>query len=281
MPDSAADGSRADWACVAAICLLALLLRFPVASLPLERDEGEYAYTAQRWMQGDLPYRDRFDQKPPAIFVAYALIQRVVGVGPAAIHWGAQLYTLGTLALLFVLGRQLSSAAAGLAAAAFGAFMTTAPGVWGNAANTELFMLLPLTAAMLAACRAVDLESPLWALATGALAAAALLFKQMAITNLVFYAAFIMWSVRRRALAAAMLSLGMVLVLTPVVAYFAAHGALDGAARAAVAFGDRSARARSGAGPARQPAPARGHRGDAGAPARLPVLDVRRRAAGR
>jgi len=219
--------ARAEWAGLAAICIVALLLRLPVVSLPLERDEGEYAYTAQRWMQGDLPYRDSFDQKFPAIFVAYALIERLVGTSPAALHWGAQLYTLGTLGLLFLLGRQLSSSAGGLAAAAFAAFMTTSPGPWGNAANTELFMILPLTAAMLAACRAVEYESPLWAFATGALAAAALLFKQMAITDAVFYAAFVIWSMRRRALGAAMLGLGSVALLAPVVVYFAARGALD------------------------------------------------------
>lgn len=218
---------RADWACFAGICVLALLLRLSVAGIPLERDEGEYAYTAQRWMQGEIPYRDSFDQKPPGIFAAYALIEHFVGVSPAAIHWGAQLYTLATLALLFILGRQLSSAATGLAAAAFAAFMTTAPGVWGNAANTELFMILPLTAAMLAACRAADRQSPPWALATGALAAMALLFKQMAVTNLVFYVLFLTWAWRRRWLAAALVLFGIASVVLPVWAYFAAHGAAD------------------------------------------------------
>ena len=159
-----------------------------------------------------------------------------MGDSPAAIHWGAQLYTLGTLVLLFVLGRQLSSVAAGLAAAAFAAFMTTAPGVWGNAANTELFMILPLTAAMLATCRAVERDSLPWAVATGALAAAALLFKQMAVTNLVFYAA--LSSPGRRAAAGcgrdAAPRHGVVLV--PVCAYFVAHGAWDAFYDATIGF---------------------------------------------
>ena len=215
----------AGWAWFAAICVLALLLRAPIATIPLERDEGEYAYTAQRWLQGDLPYRDAFDQKPPGIFVVYALIEQVGGGGPTALHWGAQFYTLGTLAVLWLLGRRMSSAASGLAAAAFAAFMTTAPGVWGNAANTELFMLLPLTAALLAADRAVERDAPRWALATGACAALALLFKQMAITTVVFYAMFLAVRARRRASAIALMGLGLVGILGVACAYFVAHGA--------------------------------------------------------
>src|SRR5690349_10939600 len=134
-PTSRCRASRADWAGFIAVCLLALLLRFPVARMPLERDEGEYAYIAQQWLQGALPYRDSFAQKPPGIHMMYVLIESLAGTTPAAIHWATQLYTLGTLAVLFVLGRHLSTPAAGVAAAAFAAFMTVDPSVLGNAAN--------------------------------------------------------------------------------------------------------------------------------------------------
>src|SRR5438067_231458 len=140
---------HAEWLGFAAVCLFALLVRIPIAAMPLERDEGEYAYIAQRWLQGEIPYRDSFDQKPPAVHFTYLLIERFVGTTPAAIHWSAQAYTLATLLLLFLLGRRLSSPAGGVAAAAFAALLITGPSVLGNAANTEVFMLLPLTAAML------------------------------------------------------------------------------------------------------------------------------------
>ena len=79
--------TRSDWACFAGICLFALLLRLPIAAIPLERDEGEYAYIAQRWMHGDVPYRDAFNQKLPGAFIIYAFIERVIGTTPSAIHW--------------------------------------------------------------------------------------------------------------------------------------------------------------------------------------------------
>src|SRR5258708_3473637 len=89
------------------VCAIGLLFRAPLAAVPLERDEGEYAYIAQRWLQGDVPYRDAFDQKPPGVFVAYAGIESVIGTSPTALHWGAQIYTLGTLIVIALIGRML------------------------------------------------------------------------------------------------------------------------------------------------------------------------------
>jgi hypothetical protein len=216
---------RSDWACFAGICLFALCLRIPIAAIPLERDEGEYAYIAQRWLQGDLPYRDSFDQKPPGVHAMYVLIESICGTTPAAIHWGTQLYTLGTLAVLFALGRRLASPAVGLAAAAFAAFMTTDPSVLGNAANTEVFMLLPLTAAMLASVYATERASMAWAFGTGVFAAAAVLCKPVALSNMVFHLLVVAWLSRRRLASAIVLLVGTLCVLLPVSAYFAVHGA--------------------------------------------------------
>src|SRR5438105_4217292 len=63
---------------LAVVFAVACLMRWPVAAIPLERDEGEYAYIGQRWLLGGVPYRDSFDQKPPGTFMAYALIERLI-----------------------------------------------------------------------------------------------------------------------------------------------------------------------------------------------------------
>ena len=83
----------------------ALCLRAPIAHIPLDRDEGEYAYIGQRALVGEIPYKTSFDQKPPGAFLIYALIERGIGTSPAAIHWATQFYTLGTLALVFSSGK--------------------------------------------------------------------------------------------------------------------------------------------------------------------------------
>jgi len=53
------------------IGLLVIAIRAPLMDLPLERDEGGYAYIAWRMTLGETPYLDWFDQKPPGIFAAY------------------------------------------------------------------------------------------------------------------------------------------------------------------------------------------------------------------
>ena len=62
------------------------LLRIPYVSVPLERDEGEYAYIAQRSTHGEVPYRDAFDQKPPGVFLAYRGAFALFGQSIEGIH---------------------------------------------------------------------------------------------------------------------------------------------------------------------------------------------------
>jgi hypothetical protein len=222
-------GSR-SWKSVipglALVFSLGLLLRWPIAAIPLERDEGEYAYIAQRWLLGDVPYQASFDQKPPGVFAAYAVILRCLGNSPSTIHWGVQIYSLGTLALIFLLGRRLFSPLSGLLAALLAALLMTDPGMLGNAANTELFMLLPLAGAFRAALPAVERNSFGWALLTGALAAAALLFKQVAIFDALFFLLWLLFGSERGGgrLAGGML-LGGLAILASCSAYFRYAGA--------------------------------------------------------
>ena len=218
--------SRAAWASLLAVLALACLLRAPAAAIPLERDEGGYAYIAWRWLHGELPYLTSFDQKPPGIYAAYAAILAGVGRSPAALHWGAELWTLGTLALVFVLGRRLGGTAVGACAAAFCALLTSEPTLLGNAANTEIFMLLPLVGALLAALLARQRDSLAAAALPGALSGLALLFKQTALWNALFAGALVVGvsdpagRAARRALAFA--GAGLAATLAPAAGFVAA-----------------------------------------------------------
>ena len=69
--EAAATSPRhAPIALVALAVLAFAALRTPLLAVPLERDEGEYAYIAQRMLAAELPYRDAFDQKPPGVFAS-------------------------------------------------------------------------------------------------------------------------------------------------------------------------------------------------------------------
>jgi 4-amino-4-deoxy-L-arabinose transferase-like glycosyltransferase len=206
---------------------VALLLRMLVVDIPLERDEGEYAYIAQRWLLGEVPYRDSFDQKPPAVFAVYALILGTLGSSPAAIHWGAQLWTLGTLALVMHLGRAWLSAPAAISAGLLMVLLTVDHALVGNAANTELFALLPLTACMASALRASEKQSWRWSAVAGATGAAAVAFKHVAAPMVILPLLLIASKGKRLPAHLLAFSLGAVAAILPILVYFVGTGAFD------------------------------------------------------
>jgi hypothetical protein len=59
---------------LALACVL-LAVRLPSLVQPMGADQGLYAYIGDRIRAGGLPYRDAWDQKPPAIHVAYAAMR--------------------------------------------------------------------------------------------------------------------------------------------------------------------------------------------------------------
>lgn len=209
------------------IFAVACLLRWPIAEIPLERDEGEYSYVAERWLAGEPPYQSAFDQKPPGVFAVYAVIFRTLGGSTPAIHWGTQVYTLATLAAIFLVGRRLFGPAAGLAASLLAAYMTLDRCVYGNAANTEVFMILPLTLAFLAALKATDQSSVIWAAASGMLGICAILFKQVALPNVALHAVMLLFAGQHRPRIVTAYCAAAILVVGGVVGYFTFAGALN------------------------------------------------------
>ena len=78
---------------------------------------------------------------------------------------------------------------------------------------------------MLALCHTIERDSLRWAFATGACAAIAVLFKQVALFNLVLITGWVAWMARRRGASVALLLLGVACVVVPVIAYFVINGA--------------------------------------------------------
>ena len=92
-----------------------VILRLPSLVQPMGADQGLYAYVGERILEGKLPYRDAWDQKPPAIHYTYAALRAVWprdSAVPAADLIAAALITW----LLYRLGGSLSSQIVGAAA---------------------------------------------------------------------------------------------------------------------------------------------------------------------
>jgi hypothetical protein len=136
-------GLRLSWVavCLLLILFLTAVVRIRLLEVPLERDEGEYAYAGQLILQGEPPYRNVYNMKMPGIYAAYALIEAAFGQTRQAIHLGLLFVNGVTVLLVFLLGRRLHGRAAGIAAAAAYAFLSLGQPVQGVFANAEHFVL--------------------------------------------------------------------------------------------------------------------------------------------
>ena len=118
---NAAVSRRTEVALALTIGLLVVALRAPLMDLPLERDEGGYAYIAWRLAHGEVPYLDWFDQKPPGVFAAYRAALGLPGDSIVAIRAVAALFSaLSSVALFFLVRPLLGVVAATLAAILLG-----------------------------------------------------------------------------------------------------------------------------------------------------------------
>src|ERR1043166_1340792 len=109
---------EAAWIFLALIVLgLVIAIRVRLLDIPLERDEGEYAYAGQLILQGIPPYKLAYNMKFPGTYAAYALIMAIFGQTIVGIHLGLLLINAATILLIFLLGRRLIDSMAGIAAA--------------------------------------------------------------------------------------------------------------------------------------------------------------------
>ena len=146
----------------------------------LDGDEAIYGSIAALMNGGGALYASGgVDNKPPGIFWVYAATFHVAGTYQmTAIHAVALVVLLATCLILFLIGRSLGSLRAGLLSALIYGILTGAGNPRLLAANTELFMMLPLAASILLMLR----RRWLW---SGALLVAAGTFRQSAAINLV------------------------------------------------------------------------------------------------
>jgi 4-amino-4-deoxy-L-arabinose transferase-like glycosyltransferase len=124
------------------ILLAAALIRIHLASTPLERDEGEYAYAGQLILQGIPPYSLALNMKLPGTYAMHALIMAVLGQTIVGIHIGLLLVNAACIVFVFLLARRLLGDAGAVGAAAAYATLSIAPVIAGTASHATQFVTL-------------------------------------------------------------------------------------------------------------------------------------------
>jgi 4-amino-4-deoxy-L-arabinose transferase-like glycosyltransferase len=166
------------------------MIRFRLRDIPLERDEGEYAYAGQLLLEGIPPYQIAYNMKLPGTYAAYAGIFTLFGQSTQAVHLGLILVNAATILLVALLGRRLYGSTGGLAAGVCYALLSTSPTVLGFAAHATHFVALAAVAG------AILLLDPIgkskWLVFAGGLAmGTAMLMKQPGASFIAFGAVYL------------------------------------------------------------------------------------------
>jgi len=193
MKKKTADNNRIAWVIVLAAILAVSLVRLRLLGMPLERDEGEYAYMAQLLLRGIPPYVGAYSMKFPGIYAAYAGIIALFGQTIEGIRAGLILVNTANILLLFLLARRLIGTYGGVVAAAFYAFSSLDPNFFGLSANAEHFVTLPVLAGLLVLVKALDSGKGRFFLLSGLFLGAALVIKQHGIFFGIFGFLYLVW----------------------------------------------------------------------------------------
>ena len=181
------------WALATIVFALVIAIRIRLLGIPLERDEGEYAYSGQLMLQGIPPYKLAYNMKFPGTYAAYAAIMAIFGQTIAGIHLGLLLINAATIILIFFLGQRLFSLTGGVAAATTYAVLSLSQSVLGLAAHATQFVMLPvLGGTLLLLLNESDRRALGRLFASGLLFGIGLLMKQPAVFFILFGAIFLL-----------------------------------------------------------------------------------------
>lgn len=187
------------------VCLvLAVVLAFNFAirwhlrDMPLERDEGEYAYAGQLILQGVPPYKLAFNMKFPGSYFIYALLMAIFGQSAPGIHCGIILVISLTALLIFFIGRELLSDSGALIATAIYVCLAALPKAAGLAGHATHFVSLFACAGISALLMARKKNSLMWWFISGTAFGLGILMKQHAVFFPAFIIVWYLWNEFRR-----------------------------------------------------------------------------------
>src|SRR3954454_12713826 len=164
------------------IILLTVAVRLPSLLHPRPIDsEAMYSVVANEIVDGGRPYADAVERKPPLLFWTYAAVFKIAGkFNWTALHVVALVWTLCSMAGLYVIGTKLFDSKTGLIAALF--YSVFQPWwTWKTLAfDGEMLMNLPIIWAWAIALRRGSSRLRPELFAAGAFLGAAFLLKQPA-----------------------------------------------------------------------------------------------------
>ena len=128
-------GVRAGW--LPAVLFAMSRWRWQFVDVPLERDEGEYAYFGQVLRDGGTPYVDAHNMKFPGVYLVYGAVFSLCDDNARAVRLTATAAHLLSAVFLYLLARRWFNFLPSLLAVASFGFLASGICVLGFAAKAE------------------------------------------------------------------------------------------------------------------------------------------------
>jgi hypothetical protein len=199
VPETSDRSKYAYYAILVLIIIFFGLIRLRLRDMPLERDEGEYAYAGQLILQGLPPYKLVYNMKLPGTYFVYALILGVFGPTVSAIHIGLLLVNAATIVVMYFIAARIAGRLAGVIAAATYGLLSASPVVLGFAGHATNFVILPALSGTLLLLKAVDEQRPRIFFWSGFLLGLGFIMKQPGIFFVIFAGLYLLyWGWKQR-----------------------------------------------------------------------------------
>lgn len=127
----------------------ALYVRIRLLDMPLERDEGEYAYSGALILKGYAPYLHAYTMKLPGMAYLSALFMFCFGKSVQGLHVGLVTANLLSTAMVCRIGATISGKTSGALAAGVFALLTVSHHLLGTFSHATHFIVLFLLVAIL------------------------------------------------------------------------------------------------------------------------------------
>ncbi len=168
------------------IVLWVSIVRWRFVGMPLERDEGEYAYFGHLILNGIAPYKEAYNMKLPGIYYMYALIMSIFGESYRGIHIGFLFMNAGTMVLLYFSLKKFFNPTVGIFTAGFYGLMAMSMNVLGFAAHATHFAVFYVSLALFFFSKFEENKKILFAFLFGTMLGMAFLMKQQAVYFILF-----------------------------------------------------------------------------------------------
>ncbi|HZV83096.1 MAG TPA: glycosyltransferase family 39 protein, partial [Geobacteraceae bacterium] len=129
-------------AVAALLIIVALYCRIRLLPVPLERDEGGFAYIGQQLLHGVPPFESGNMKVLGGVHFAYAGIMALFGEHARGIHTGLLLVNITCIWFMYCLARRLFGRETAILAAAVHAYLTASQAVLGVFTHATHFVML-------------------------------------------------------------------------------------------------------------------------------------------